>query len=536
VTGPPDVADEDRRHLHSLGYAQELRRGLGTFSNFAISFSIISVLSGGFTAFAIGAIYGGPLAITAGWIVVGGFALCVGMALGEICSAYPTAGGLYFWAAKLAVRNGARWAWFAGWFNFVGQIGVVASVDYALANYVVAFVNLYSGPDGPVLRPTAGTLFAVYLVVLAAHGLLNVFGVRLVKWLGDLSVWWHVGGVAVIVGVLTLGPSHRQPLSYLVQFQNNSPWRGGFSTAYVLLLGLLLAQYTITGFDASAHVSEETVGARTAAPRAIVCSIYLSAIAALLLNWSFLLAVQNGPGGHDRLGAIANASFITAPVAIIAESGISLFLVKTLILISVVGQFFCGLASVTANSRMVYAFSRDGGMPWSRLWHRINPRTRTPTNAVWVGVVTAAAVGALSLVQNRGYAVAFFALTGIAVIGLYVSYAIPIWLRLRARDFRPGPWSLGRRSRVVGWVSLVWIGVVSVLFVCPLSPQWRWWDPDEINSANFTGPLMVLATLAFGLWWVVSARRWFTGPKVQGTPEELLAVERELDALEHGQR
>ena len=165
-----DVADADRLHLHSLGYAQELHRGLGLFSNFAISFSIISVLSGGFTAFAIGAIYGGPLAVTAGWIVVGGFALCVGMALAEICSAYPTAGGLYYWSAKLAVRHGPRWSWFTGWFNFLGQIGVIASVDYALANYVVAFVNLYSGPDGPVLRPTAGTLFVVYLVVLAAHG------------------------------------------------------------------------------------------------------------------------------------------------------------------------------------------------------------------------------------------------------------------------------------------------------------------------------------------------------------------------------
>ena len=532
VTDRRSVAEDDRLHLNSLGYAQELHRGLGLFSNFAISFSIISILAGGFTAFAIGAIYGGPLAITTGWVVVGGFSLCVGMAMAEITSAYPTAGGLYYWAAKLAVRNGPRWAWFTGWFNFVGQIGVIASVDYALANYVVAFVNLYSGPDGPVLRPTAGTLFAVYLAVLAVHGLCNVAGARLVKLLGDVSVWWHVVGVAVIVGVLVVGPEHHQPASYLVQFQNNSGWHGGLSSLYVLLLGLLLAQYTITGFDASAHVSEETIGARTAAPRAIVRSIVISAVAALVLNWSFLLAVQNGPGGHDRLGAIANASFITAPVVIIAESGISLLLVKLLILISVVGQFFCGLASVTANSRMVYAFSRDGGLPGSRLWHRINPRTRTPTNAVWIGVGASAAVGTLSLVQNRGYAVAFFALTGIAVIGLYLAYGIPIWLRLRNPAFTPGPYSLGRWSRTVGRTALAWIAVISVLFVCPLSPQWRWWRPDEINSANFTGPLIVVVTLAFGLWWVLSAHRWFTGPKVQGTPEELRAIEAELERLE----
>jgi len=527
---PPDT-DEDRRYLNSLGYAQELQRGLGTFSNFAISFSIISILSGGFTAFYVGAIYGGPLAISIGWVVVGGFVLCVGMALGEICSAYPTAGGLYYWSARLATRNAARWAWFTGWFNFFGQIGVIASVDFALANYVVAFVNLFSGARGPLVRPTPLTVFVVFLAILGVHGLLNVFGVRIVKLLGDVSVWWHVLGVGVIFGVLFLGPHQRQPLSYLFRFENNSAWHGRFSTIYVLMLGLLLAQYTITGFDASAHVSEETVDARTAAPRAIVRSIYVSVLAGLLLCWGFLLAVRNGPGGHDSLGAIANSNFITAPVAIIVRSGLDPVLVKLLVLITVVGQFFCGSAAVTANSRMVYAFSRDGGLPASRLWHRINPRTRTPTNAVWFGIAIAACAGSLSLVQHDGYAVAFFALTGIATIGLFVSYMIPIALRLRSPHFEPGPFSLGRWSRPVGWISVAWVAFVSVLFVCPLDPRWRWWLPDEINTANFTGPVLVAGTVAIGLWWCLSARRWFTGPKVQGTPEELRAIEDELDRL-----
>jgi amino acid transporter len=130
--------------LHSLGYAQELRRGMSTFSNFAISFSIISILAGGFTSFWIGATFGGPLVVTIGWMIVGAMALLVGMAMGEICSAYPTAGGLYYWSAKLARTNGPLWSWFTGWFNFIGQIGVIASVDYALANYIVRFVNMYA--------------------------------------------------------------------------------------------------------------------------------------------------------------------------------------------------------------------------------------------------------------------------------------------------------------------------------------------------------------------------------------------------------
>jgi amino acid transporter len=526
--------DDDRAHLNSLGYAQELKRGMGWFSNFAISFSIISILAGGFSSFWIGGLFGGPLIITLGWLVVGTFALFVGMAMGEICSAYPTAGGLYYWSAKLARSNGALWSWFTGWFNFIGQIGVIASVDYALANYVVAFINLYAdnNPDGtvdPIIEPKAFPLFIVFLVVLVLHGLLNTFGVKLVRLLGDISVWWHVFGVVVIFGALLFGPDEKQPASYLFEWQNNSEWS---STIYVFLIGFLLAQYTITGFDASAHVSEETVGARVNAPKAIVRSIYVSAIAALILNWGFLLAVQNNADGTDKLAEYSGAG-IVAPVAIFQDA-LGSFAVKLVVLISVVGQFFCGMASVTANSRMIYAFSRDGGLPGSELWHKINPKTRTPTNAVWLGVGAAAVTGALSLLQKDGYSVAFFALTGICVVGLYISYVIPVFLRLTNPDFQQGPWNLRGYSKIVGWIAVAWVVLITAIFFAPLFKAWRWWDSDEVNTANFTGPLIVLAFIAVGLWWVASAKNWFTGPKVQGTPEELAAIERELDALEQG--
>ena len=527
-----DPVDEDREHLHSLGYAQELNRGMSTFSNFAISFSIISILAGGFTSYWIGATFGGPLVVTLGWLIVGGMSLCVGMAMAEICSAYPTAGGLYFWSAKLATKNGPLWSWFTGWFNFIGQVGVIASVDYALANYVVRFINMYAEVDAdgtaePIISNTAGNLFIVFVLILIVHGLLNTFGVKLVRLLGDISVWWHVVGVAIIFVVLFAGPDQKQSVSYLFEYQNNSAWSGGISVLYVFFLGFLLAQYTITGYDASAHVSEETVGARTSAPKAIVRSIYISAIAALILNWGFLLATPDELVKFD-----ASAVGITYPVTIF-ESVLGSATAKLLVFISVVGQFFCGLASVTANSRMIYAFSRDGGLPGSKIWHKINPKTRTPTNAVWLGVTVSAAVGALSLLQSdAGISVAFFALTGICVVGLYISYVIPVFLRLRNPDFVQGPWNLKGYSRLIGWVSVIWVGFISILFFAPLFPDWNWFT--DVNSANYAGPLILLSFVAVGVWWVASAKKWFKGPKVQGSREELLAIERELDALEKG--
>jgi amino acid transporter len=551
------TADADRDQLHELGYAQELHRGLSTFSNFAISFSIISILAGGMTAFWLGLVTGGPRVITLGWIIVGFFALLVGMAMGEICSAYPTAGGLYYWSAKLAKKNGPRWSWFTGWFNLLGQIGVIASVDYALAVFIAYFIRMFD--DG--YRLTVNGIFVIFIIVLVAHGLLNTFRVDLVRVLGDISVWWHIIGVVIIASVLFIAPTNTRGIG--AAFDDDhfalAGWKGGMMiTAYLFALGLLLAQYTITGFDASAHVSEETVGARTEAPKAIVRSIYISAIAALILNLSMIAALPKRGKEGDALYATitfgdARDPFLINAAPRLISSAVGTGMAKFLVFICIVGQFFCGMASVTANSRMIYAFSRDGALPGSKYWHRINPKTRTPTNSVWLGVTLSAIVGASSLyVRGTGagrYSTAFFAMTGICVIGLYIAYGIPIFLRLTNPDFKPGPWNLKGKHKLVGWTALAWIGFITILFFSPLFwPFWPiWGSGNEIkefasegnsyfrqNNFNFTGPLIILSALAFGLYWHFSGKKWFTGPKVQGTKEELLAIERELDALEHG--
>ena len=552
-----DTVDEDRDHLHSMGYAQELHRGMSTFSNFAISFSIISILAGGMTSFWLGMVTSGPRVIIAGWIVVGFFALLVGMAMGEICSAYPTAGGLYYWSAKLAKKNGPRWSWFTGYFNLIGQIGVIASVDYALSVFIAYFIRMFDDS----FKLTVGNVFVIFLLVLVVHGLLNTFGINLVRMMGDISVWWHVVGVVIIAGVLFIAPSNSRGISGA--FDAAPPgltgWTGGaFVTIYMFALGLLLAQYTITGFDASAHVSEETVGARTEAPKAIVRSIYISAIAGLILNLSMIAALpKRGEEGDAIYAGIvfgnANDPFLVNAAPRLLDNALGSGAAKLLLFIAIVGQFFCGLASVTANSRMIYAFSRDGALPGSKHWHKINKKTRTPTNSVWLGVALSAIVGSSSLyVRGTGagrYSTAFFAMTGICVIGLYIAYAIPIYLRLTNPDFKTGPWNLKGRHKIVGWTALVWIAFISILFVAPLFwPFWPiWGDGNEIvefasegtsffrqNNFNFTGPLVLLSALFVLGYWRFSGKKWFTGPKVQGTKEELLAIERELDAVEHG--
>ncbi|HXO67235.1 MAG TPA: amino acid permease, partial [Candidatus Dormibacteraeota bacterium] len=356
-------------------------------------------------------------------------------------------------------------------------------------------------------------LIAVGAVVLFTHGLLNTFGVRLVALLNDISVWWHLIGVAIIVGALAILPAHHQSLSFVfTKFVNNT---GIDIPIYVFFVGLLIAQYTFTGYDASAHMTEETRNASVTAPRGIVMSIVVSLVAGWVLLLGVTFAIQDyGKELASTTGVPPAQIFIDA----VGRNG-GLFLLA----IVIGAQFFCGMSSVTANSRMIYAFSRDGALPGSTFWHRINKRTRTPTNSIWL-----AAVGAFILGLPQLYSpVAYAAVISIATIALYVAYGIPILLRLRAgSSFQPGPWNLGRWSRPVGIIAVVWIAFISILFVLPQAA------PINITTFNYAIVAVGAVLLFSGGYWMFSARNWFKGPVAQGSESELAAIEHELGGAE----
>ena len=504
-TTEPVTLSADEKRLHELGYAQELRRHMSGFTNFAVSFTIISILSGCLTLYGYGMNTGGPVLITWGWPFVGVMTLFVGLSMAEVCSSFPTAGGLYYWSAKLAPRNAAAWSWFTGWFNFLGQVAVTAGIDFGAAFFLNALIDVQWGFD---TRPWH--TIVLFAGILVLNGLLNSFGVRLIALLNNVSVWWHVIGVLVIVAVLAFTPSKHQSAGFVFgHFVNNTGWGSSF---YVVLLGLLLAQYTFTGYDASAHMTEETRDAATAGPRGIVMSIVVSLIAGWILLIGVTFAIQDYKG---EVGA-------TVPPAQIFVDSLGATGGKLLLLIVVIAQLFCGMASVTANSRMIYAFSRDGALPGSNFWHHINPKTRTPTNAIWLAAGGALILGLPYLWNSTAYA----AVTSIAVIGLYVAYVLPTFLRLRlGAAFNRGPWHLGRWSAPIGIIAVTWVAIITILFMLPTG--------SPVTSKNFNYTVVaVVAVLGFaGIWWLVSARNWFTGPKVQGTPQELAAIEAELDSL-----
>ncbi|MBV9856362.1 MAG: amino acid permease, partial [Streptosporangiaceae bacterium] len=320
ITAAPAV-DADERRLHELGYAQELLRRMSGFSNFAVSFTIISILSGCLTLYGYGMNTGGPSIIVWGWPIVGIMTLFVGLAMAEVCSSFPTAGGLYYWSAKLARKNGAAWSWFTGWFNFLGQVAVTAGIDFGAAFFINALLNLQWG-----VSTAHWVTILIFAIVLAVHGVMNQFGIRLVALLNDVSVWWHILGVLIIVGVVTFGlkagASHASAKFVFTGLRNFSGFHIGWW--YILPVGLLMAQYTFTGYDASAHMTEETHSAARSGPRGIVMSILISLIAGWVLLIGITFAIQQ----RDYAGEAAQSTAAPAQIWIdsIGRTGAELLL------------------------------------------------------------------------------------------------------------------------------------------------------------------------------------------------------------------
>ncbi len=506
-----DTMGEDERRLAELGYKQSLNRAWSSFSNFAISFTIISVLAGCFTTYFIAWNNGGPIAISWGWPIICGLILLVAFSMSELVSRFPTAGGIYWWASTL---GGRTWGWFTGWFNLIGLVGIVASVVYASAQFLYALLSLYGldlgfvkfGDTDHVLLET----FCLFVLILGIHSLINIYSSPLVARLNNVSVGWHVLGVAVIIGILILVPSDHQSVSFVFGHRiNNSGFSNSMFWFYVLPLGFLLTMYTQTGYDASAHISEETRGAALGAAKGVWRSVFWAGV----IGWLVLLAITFAATDTKFINDASNGIGLGSSLAIF-DSALNPWAAKMVILISTVGQFFCEMSCLTSASRMCYAFSRDRAVPGYRLWTRLNHH-RVPHLSVLVMALAALIITLPALkgdANNLTYA--FAAVVSIAVIGLYIAYVIPVYLRWRQGDsFVPGPWTLGRKYKWVNPAAVIWVAICVVIFSLPQAPTGvPWRDEFDWKYVNYA-PLTVIAVIAVvGLWWVISARNRFTGP------------------------
>jgi amino acid transporter len=479
--------------LNSFGYKQELLRDMGGFSNFAVSFSVISILTGGVTLYGVGFTNGGPAIIGIGWVMVTLFCLFMSASLAELTSAIPTSGGVYHWASILGNRTTG---WFSAILNTVGQIATLAGIDYGLAGFASALIWT---------NPTHVQVNLLCAGILLSHALLNHFGIHLVAKLNDLSAIYHMVGVAVIVGALAFfAPSHHS-ISYLFD-TTFSTQANSLHIPYgiAFLFGLLQAQWTITGYDASAHTSEETIDPRVRAPWGVYMSVVVSGIFGFLLLGMVTLSITN----QAQVAAAPNA-FLTA-----VQQGLGTKFGSFLSWGVSVAMWFCGLASTTSTSRMIYAFSRDNGLPLSKIWGKVSAKFHTPAPAIYLSVIVALLLG----LQPGVYA----AVTAISVMGLHTSYLIPIFYKLRAisrgvwTQEDNGPWHLGKWSVPVNIVALLWIVFFDVLFVVA---------PNDVTFGSYTmhyttGKAFLVIMAAVVILYYTFAKRVYKGPHL-GTYAEV---------------
>jgi amino acid transporter len=468
------MATQDDQDLGKFGYAQELFRSMGGFSNFAISFSIISILTGAVTLYGYGLEMGGPFQMTVGWPLATVLTLFIAASMAELCSAYPTSGAMYHWAVAL---GGPATGWFVAWLNIIGLVAAQAGINYSCAQFILPFLDIPA---------TAGNVFAMFAFTLVVQGALNHWGVGLVAKLNDVSVVVHIVGVALIVGgVYWLAPT--QPASFLLTAVNSN---GQASYGWAFLLGLLQAQWTYTGFDASAHMAEETSDPRRTAPWGIVLSVAVAGVTGYLLLIALTMGIRSIPEVLSAKDAGGNA--VPAAIAIL-QTALGAKLGNAMAALASMAMWFCGLSCVTSASRAVYSLARDNGTPFADLFKRVNPKHGTPGPAIW-GIVAAslAAMAWTGIVPI---------VTSLSTVALYLAYIIPIVLGFRARERWAGlaVWRLGKWGPVVNVVGILYGFFACVVLVMP---------PNDLAGKTLGGVLAGLTVVYF-----VAVRRSFQAPE-----------------------
>lgn len=495
--------DEDLKVLHSMGYAQELARNMKGFQNFAISFSIICILSGGINSLGQGISGVGGAAIGIGWLLGCGVSFIFALGMAQIGSAYPTAGGLYHWSSILGGRG---YGWLTAWLNLLGLVTVLGAIN-------VGTYNFFIGAFGPTLGlETSFGLQATFVIgITVVQAIINHVGIRATARLTDLS-GYLIFAVALGLTLALLAYAPSWDFSRLWTFKNYSGPAGGDvwpATDSLLLLfglGLLLPIYTITGFDASAHTAEETKDASRAVPKGIVNSVIYSALFGWLMLSAFVLAIPD----MDKAAASGWSVFFVTLDQVLPAT-----LKQILYVLILVCQLICGLATVTSASRMIFAFARDGGLPASGALKKVHPGFRTPVAAIW----TAAVISILFTLYTPAYAT----IVSVTVIFIFISYGLPVIAGLFAYGkswTKMGPWDMGPAFRIVGVLAIVAIALIFYLGVQPP------------NGAALGITLAFLALTA--VVWFGFERRRFKGPpigdEVAKRQAQIAAAEKALTA------
>ncbi|KAG6861811.1 hypothetical protein C0995_011692 [Termitomyces sp. Mi166 len=494
-------SDADDEELVALGYKPSFKREFSNVATISFAFSIMGLCSSIATTFNTPLLLGGPASVTWCWILGAFMCFTLGSSIAEIVSAFPTCGGLYTASAQLTPKKyRARVGWVVGWLNILGQIAGVSSTEFGLSNMIWAAVVVGKGGNYEV---TQGKVVGLFAALLVLHGILNSLATRQLARLTTGFVFVNLGTTfLIIIVLLAMTPrSEMHPASYVFGSAGVVNQTGGWNTGLAFLFGLLSVQWTMTDYDATAHISEEVRRAAYAAPSAIFIAVIGTGLIGWLLN--IVMVICSGP--LENLPGPSGSAFLEIMYLRMGKTGA--LILWTFVCLT---AFFVVQTALQAVSRTTYAFSRDKGFPDRGFFGHINQKTHTPIRSIWLCTFVSILPGLLDLASPVA-ANAVFSLTAMA---LDLSYIIPIFLRRLFQNhpevtFKPGPFYMGDGllGKVCNTTSIIWTLFVCVIFSFPT------YLPVTKDNMNYASVITIGVMVLSGLWWILGAHKHYHGPQ-----------------------
>ncbi|CAL3973012.1 hypothetical protein PZA11_005357 [Diplocarpon coronariae] len=489
----------DEAALVALGYKQEFKREFSLWTTFCVSFAVLGLLPSFASTLLFGMGYAGSGGMVWGWLISWFFIQCVAMSMAELCSSMPTSGGLYYAAAVLAPPGyGPFAAWITGWSNWMVQITGAPSVDYALSAMTLAAVSIAH----PSYVPQDYQVFLLSVVVMIIHACISSMPTSWIAKFNSYGSTMNMIALFVVIVMIPVSVSGTPttpkffPSSKVWSMQNGTDWPDGVA----VLMSFIAIIWTMSGYDAAFHLSEECSNANIAAPRAIVMTAGVGGIAGWALQLVVAYTVIDIPAVMDSDLGQPWASYL---IQVMPQNT-----ALAVLAITIVCGFFMGQGCMVSASRVTFAYARDDCFPFSDWIKQVNLHTHTPVNAVWFNMF----IGVLLLLLIFGGEVAIGAIFSVGAIAAMVAFTIPIFIRVFfvGDRFRRGPWHLGKLSKPIGCCACAFILVMMPILCFP-----------AVRGNNLTAELMNWTVIVYGgsmilvvIWWFASAHKWFKGPKI----------------------
>ncbi|KAK2746647.1 hypothetical protein FQN57_002991 [Myotisia sp. PD_48] len=492
-----NTMDADERVIRSLGYKQEFNRHFTLWTTFCVSFSVLGLLPSFASTLQYGMGYAGTAGMVWGWVIAMAFIQCIAMSLAELCSSMPTSGGLYYAAAVLAPPGyGPFAAWLTGWSSWVSLITAAPSVNYGISAMTLAAASI----SYPSYVPKAHHTFLLTSLFMVIHGILASMPTKWIAVFNSYGSTFNILALFFSVIAIPTGATSSPRLNSSTEVWGTVRNGTAYPDGIAVLMSFVSVIWTMSGYDSPFHLTEECSNANIAAPRAIVLTSAIGGI----MGWILQLVVAYTVKDIDSV----LMSELGQPWASFLLQTVTRRLALTILVLTIVCGFSMGQACMISASRVTYAYSRDGCIPFSRIWKRVNKYTHTPVNAVALNCT----LGILCTFLVLPGGVAAGALFSIGGIASFVAFSIPIFIRIAftGNKFRPGPWNLGKYSTFIGAMGVSFVGLMIPVLCLPSSV-----------GAQLTPKVMNWTCLAYGgsmasviTWWLLDARKWFKGPQV----------------------